>query len=348
MFKLLGNLFPSKTDKARADALLANGAPHDAQVPPPALIVDGAAPLRIDQYIGMHEGFPIMDWVSLNFWIDELPLPTLQAKAWSDIERAWLLHFRKALGPHFRLVESRNVLLLSGLEDKVARATLDYMERTLKRVVGTLDGIAQVPPWGRDILIVFDDEESYYRYVSYYYPDPGEYAVSGGMHINDGCSHYVTVKNDLHAIEPVIAHEMTHGTLGHLPLPLWLNEGIAVNTERRVAGTRATEYTPRELHQKHLHFWHEEELQQFWSGESFNRIDDGNLLSYDLARIIVEHLTQDWETFKRFVLAADNADGGAAAARRELGVDLGELVCALLEKMPSGAWAPDPKVWAEA
>ena len=31
-------------------------------------------------------------------------------------------------------------------------------------------------------------------------------------------------------------HEMTHGSVAHLPLPLWLNEGLAVNTERRLAG----------------------------------------------------------------------------------------------------------------
>jgi hypothetical protein len=343
MLNLLRTFFPGKTDASQ------RALPADlAQTPAPAIVIDGAAPLRIEQYIGMHEGFPIMDWVSLNFWIDELPQASLQAQAWAEVERAWLLHFRKALGPHFRLVESRKVALLSGLDEHLARTTLDYMERTLRRVATTLDGIAQVPPWGKDILIVFDDEESYYRYVSYYYPDPGEYARSGGMHINDGCSHFVSVRSDLQTIEPVIAHEMAHGILGHLPLPLWLNEGIAVNTEQRLAGVRASDYTPQELRQKHLQFWGEAQLQQFWSGESFNRIDDGNLLSYDLARIIVEHLARDWDSFKRFVLAADHADGGAAAARQELGLDLGDLVCSLLEKKPSGAWAPRPQAWAEA
>ncbi len=57
---------------------------------------------------------------------------------------------------------------------------------------------------------------------------------------------------------------------------------------------------------------------------------DGNLLSYDLARILVAYMAKDWEAFRRFVLAANMADGGAAAAREHLGADLGKLACALL------------------
>lgn len=154
------------------------------------------------------------------------------------------------------------------------------------------------------------------------------------MHIDAGCSHYATVKNDLRLIEPIIAHEMTHGCLGHLRLPAWLNEGLAVNVEQRIAPTPSA-HTPLQLHGKHAAFWGESEIQEFWAGKSFLRPDDGNLLSYALARLIVEQLSRDWEPFRRFVLAADSADAGAAAAKEHLGVDLGEFVCALLEKAPS-------------
>jgi hypothetical protein len=243
------------------------------------------------------------------------------------------------------LSESPNALLLSSLDANVARAALESMERTLSRVVRVLDGIAAVPPWGRDLLIVFDDAESHYRYVSCYYPDAGEFAFSSGMHINAGCSHHVTTRADLRSMEPIMAHEMTHGCLGHLPLPAWLNEGLAVNVERRIAGTGPAEFTPQQLHARHVGFWGEQEVQEFWSGKSFLRTDDGNMLSYDLARIIVEQTAKDWERFRRFVLAADSADAGAAAARDHLGIDLGEAVCALLEKAPSITWAPDPGAW---
>jgi hypothetical protein len=338
MFKLL-DLFTRKSCE--------NDQPspaHGGEAPPAEVAVDGAAPFHLARHITRHEGYPIVDWGAAQSWVGGLASIELQGRAWSAIERGWLLHFRERLGSHFRLGESRHAALLSSIETNVARATLDYMERTLQRVVKTLDGIAEVAPWGKDVLIVFDDDQSYYRYVSYYYPDAGEFAFSGGMHINAGCSHYVTVKNDLHVIEPVIAHEMTHGCVAHLPLPAWLNEGLAVNIEQRLVGARPT-HTPQQLRNKHLAFWREREMQEFWSGKSFLRTDDGNLLSYDLARLIVEQMAKNWDPFKRFVLAADGVDAGAAAARDHLGVDLGAFVCVLLERESSSAWVPNPSVW---
>lgn len=145
------------------------------------------------------------------------------------------------------------------------------------------------------------------------------------MHISHGCSHFVTMKADLLAIQPVIAHEMTHGCVGHLPLPAWLNEGIAVNTEQRLCPPPAPLYTPQQMHEKHVRFWGEEEIQQFWSGKSFLRDDEGNMLSYDLARIIVDQFSSDWEQFRRFAQAAHMADGGAAAAQEHLGIELGRV-----------------------
>lgn len=342
MLTLLRRLFSAAPPASRSA-----GTPSRLDQAPPSKIGAGAGPaLDLARHIGFHGGFPYMDWPRLLEWKDTLP-PERQAQAWLQAEQAWLLHFRDALGPHFRVDESEHALLLSSLEDKVVRATLAFMEKTLKRVTHTLDGIASMPAMGKDILIVLDDEDSYYRYVAAYYPDAGEFAFSGGMHIDAGCSHYVTVKGDLHAIEPVIAHEMTHGLLGHLPLPLWLNEGIAVNTEQRLTRVGESKHTPQELHRMHLAFWGEQELQQFWSGKSFQRMDDGNLLSYDLARILVGQLARDWESFRRFVLAADAEDAGNAAAQEHLGVGVGELACALLEREPSAAWNPDPASWKQ-
>jgi hypothetical protein len=312
----------------------------EASVPPTEIVLEGVPPFPLE--IKRNEGFALLEWGSVNQWVARIERPALQGAAWTAAEHAWLLHMRQALGNSFELLESDNAMLLSSLEPNVAVATLDYMERTLRRVVKVLDGIAVLPAMGKDLLIVFDDDESYYRYVSYYYPDAGEFAFSSGMYVNAGCGHYVTVKNDLRVIEPVVAHEMTHGCLGHLPLPTWLNEGLAVNVEQRLAPTPSA-HTPRELRDKHLSFWGVKEIQEFWSGASFLRTDDGNLLSYALARLIVEQVSTDWQAFKQFVLAANMTDAGAAAAKQYLNIDLGELVCALLEKSPSSAWSPVPK-----
>lgn len=316
-----------------------------AEAAPDEIALDGCEPFPLAKHLIPHHGFPVLDAKALDEWLQRaIPEPQRQ-RAWERCERAWCLHFRDALGPKFRYDEAETAVVISSLEERVARATLDYMQRTLRRVTKVLEGIAQVPSWGKDLLIVFDDEESYYHYVSYYYPEKGEFAFSGGMFIHGSSGHFVTVRADLRAIEPTIAHEMTHGVLGHLPLPLWLNEGIAVNTEARLAGRPPGLYTPEQMHARHQGFWGDEEIQQFWSGHSFGRTDDGNSLSYDLARIIVEQLGKDWEAFRRFVLAAHRDDGGEAAAHEHLGMGLGELAAALLEREFSAVWSPAPDGW---
>jgi hypothetical protein len=310
------------------------------QAPPKEIMIEGHAPFPIAAHPSLHRGLPVIDWSAVRSWADSIASDELQVGAWTSAEHAWLLHFRDALGLQYRVRLSGTAALLSPLDKNVADATLEYMNRTLKRVVSVLNGVAEAAPWGLDLLIVFENEEQYYDYVSYYYPEDGEYAFSGGMYINDGCGHFVTVQADLRSIEPVIAHEMTHACLSHLPLPLWLDEGLAVNTEQRLAGRSAGNDTPQEMRHKHLSFWGEEEIQEFWSGKSFGRTDDGNRFSYDLARIIVAQFVRDWGQFRNFVLAADWRDAGAAAATEHLGISLGEIASRFLEQSDAAVWEP--------
>lgn len=95
----------------------------------------------------------------------------------------------------------------------------------------------------------------------------------------------------------------------------------------------------------HLRFWNPATIQEFWAGASFHRTDDGHLLSYELARVVVEQMARDWEAFQAFVATAKRQDAGAAAAREALGVDLGAYVGALLQIDDSAGWAPHPAGW---
>lgn len=312
---------------------------------PATLMLKGVAPFPIQQYLKLHNSYPVADWDAIEDWMKKSVPEKRHAEAWTECERAWLLHFREALGSRFQLDEGPTAIVLSSLEPRASALMVAYMERSIKRIGAVLRGLAHVPEWGKDLLIIFDDVKQYYDYVSYYYPEKGEFAFSGGMYIHSGCSHFVTIKDDLRAIEPTIVHEMTHGCLGHLPIPAWVNEGIAVNTEHRLAGSGRPLYTPEQMHHKHLRFWGTAEIQEFWSGKSFLRTDDGNMLSYDLARILVEQFSRDWDRFEAFALAANLDDGGSAAAMDHLEIALGTAVAALLEKEPTSEWEPDPAKW---
>ncbi|SHN23936.1 hypothetical protein SAMN02787076_04356 [Rhizobacter sp. OV335] len=318
-----------------------------------------AAPLRLDapdvppfalqEHMGLVDGLPFMDWRAAHAWIDGIADESERQRATEQAQRAWLLHLRDAFGDHFRLYETEQAWVLSSLENRVVLATAAYVARTRERVSRVLGRLAGQAAQQRSIVLVMDHDEDYYAYVACYYPDQpadGEvFAFSGGMFVHAGCPHFLVKRADLTAIEPVIAHEMTHSALAHLHLPTWLDEGLAVNTEHRLTGTPRLIYTPHELQRMHERFWGEAEVQQFWSGRSFHRPDDGNLLSYELARILVRQLSRDWPLFERFALAVSQGDAGAGAAREVLGIELGSSVAALMHQPHALGWSPEPARW---
>jgi hypothetical protein len=314
---------------------------------PRVLTAPGVPPFALTEHIAAPNGFAIPDWRAVHEWLGTIADDRARRGARLQSHRAWLMHLHEGLGPHFWLYETDDAFVLSSLEEPVARAAGKYISQARRKVAQVLGGLAHFAEGEKSVLLVLDDETWYYHYIAIYYPEQGEFAFSGGMFIDAGCPHFVVPRGDLAAIEPVIAHELTHSALAHLKLPLWLDEGIAVNTERKIAPTGRGLYTPHEIHAKHLRFWGPAEIQQFWSGRSFARTDDGNLLSYELARAIVEQLARSWESFERFVKDARREDAGAAAAAEHLGVDLGAYVCALFDKADPATWSP-PRVEAQA
>jgi hypothetical protein len=307
---------------------------------PQEVTAPGRPALDVRSCLRDAHGWPIFDWVIIEVWLDGNADAAAKQAARLACQRAWLMHLRDRMGEYAWLHETDDVLLLSTAEPRGAKATADFVARTRQRVTRVLGPLATPQPGSKSILVVFDHEEDYYTYTAAYDHSEGELAFSGGMFIDAGCPHFVTRSEDLSRIEPVIAHELTHAALAHLQLPLWLDEGIAVNTEHRLTGARQGEHTPQELQAMHRRFWGEEEIQQFWTGESFRRPDDGNKLSYDLARIIVEQLAKTWEPFAAFVTNASREDAGAQAAREALGIELGAMVCALLQREADSSWEP--------
>lgn len=291
---------------------------------------------------GLVDGIPIIDWKALGTWAQSFQNQTEVHDARELGRRAWLLHLRDVMGAY--LAETEFCYILSTLEPKVAETMANYVWITRKRIAALLPGLAKFPSNEKSIVIVFDNQDDYYHYVSVYHREGQEYGASSGMFINHGCAHFVSVRDDLTEIEPVIAHELSHLALSYLQLPVWLDEGIAVNTEQQLTGARALIYTPQELHEKHLNHWNAESIQDYWSGRAFQK-SEGQLLSYELARISVSQLARNWKGFKKFVLAANRQDAGSAAAESVYSVSLGSFICALLQFDNESDWAPRPSDW---
>ena len=311
---------------------------------PAVIAVAGLPLLDIAAHLRSPEGLPLLSPPALRAWQAPLADEDLRRAADALARHAWLLHLRDALGPGYRLHETAEAWVLSPLPDRELLATVAHVRSTRHGVARVLGELARPSAGERAILLVLDDQEAYYRYVSGYYP-AGEFALSGGMFLNAGVPHFVTPRSELSAVEPTIAHEMTHAALSHLGLPRWIDEGLAVNAEHKLTRSSPHRFTPAQMRAKRDAFWTHDTIQQFWSGWSFLRGDDGNLLSYDLAQTMVAQLARDWTAFERFALAAGRDDGGAAAARDTLDVDLGALACLLLDRDLDVAWQPAPHAW---
>ena len=72
-----------------------------------------------------------------------------------------------------------------------------------------------------------------------------------------------------------------------------------MNTERRLCPRVRSRYTPQEVRDKFAHFWNEETIQEFWSGKSWRRPDEGNSLSYELATTFIGLAAANWQQFWR-------------------------------------------------
>lgn len=264
---------------------------------------------------------------------------------WTSAAHEWLEALNQKLGDHYAVTESTDFLLLSNLQARPSEVVLQTCQRMLARIGRSLGELAVDRGMGKYVVIVFEDADEYYGYVSNYYPDGGEYAMSSGMFIKAGYGHFVMPLEVMDAMEPVIAHELTHCLLQHLPIPAWLNEGLAVNTEHTIfpqlAAPSAQAYFPHEIAAQHTAYWNEDSIQAFWSGKSFLATDVGSSLSYDLAKKITSLAAGNERAFRAFVAAARMDDGGLAAAQH-LGYPIQNLVEAVLGE---GDWSPRPSTW---
>ncbi len=332
MNSLLRRWFGSENNRSKAPS---------ATVPTPIVELDGKS-VDIAATASWHEALPHPNWTKVYAWVEDFEEDRRET-AFLACERAWLGMLAQALGPAYRLFESDHALVVTGQPGNEAAAALDFVGSARRRVRRVLDGLAGEDT-GKEVLLSFADRESYSRYASYYCPNLDESMVSAGMFLHADREHFIVCGEKMWKIEPTIVHELTHAQLSHLRLPLWVNEGMAVNTEERLTGRGADAFEVKALEKKHAAYWTPESIQQFWNGKAYKGDGEGSKLAYDLGRLLVNGMCRDWAAFKRFAVAADAKDAGAAAAAEWLHVDIGEAVRHFLGAA-GGDLGPQPQSW---
>lgn len=204
-----------------------------------------------------------------------------------------------------------------------------------------LPGIADAEGDGPFVVVEFSDLDEFYRYITPTNAPESTHGLASGVFLDGGYGHFAFPVGELDAIEPIAVHELTHALMCHLPLPTWLNEGIAVNTEDALTGSWPFDMNAEQFG-KHVRFWTPDTAQEFWTGSAFSRPDEGQRLSYELARYAVQALSGDYNIFSEFVNRADFADGGEQAA---IDVYEGSLGGLLEQFFGPGDWSPRPEDW---
>jgi hypothetical protein len=278
--------------------------------------------------------FPIPDWQVVEQQAGELPAGADQREFWIERGRDWVHLLRKSLNPSYIGYESAHFWLISSQSDTASRRIISWLETTRAKVVKALG--LDVAHHDKCPVLVTHDLETYYAYVAAYMPDD-ENALSGGMYINQGYGHFVFTYLDMGQAEAVLAHELTHSLVSHLPLPAWLNEGVAQICEQAATGRDPANYD--EIKDTLGTYWTADTIQDLWSGRGFNRQDEGQLQSYHLAKVLTHMLTGDRPRFLAFLHAAHFSDAGASALLKHFDLSLAELVT---DYLGAGDWNPVP------
>ncbi len=297
---------------------------------------------QVEGAFSFEEGYSRPDWPLISKTIRQRVTGSFDLEtAWNEVARQWVWQLRSNLGGNYRVKESQRFILLTGLEDPKAEINiLSFAECTLGQIRERLQGAAWNSGHGKHVILLFTDDDDYYQYVSYFHRD-GIHPASGGCLISKGYVH-IAAPYEPFGLRQILAHELTHNCLVHLPLPLWLNEAMAKMFERAVASTRHP-VLDHEREERHLAFWTRENIQEFWAGVSFKKPGDSNHLSYNLAEIVLTLLQEqngDWVTFLN---TAHWRDAGQTAAIECLGVDLGNVLSTFLG---GGDWRPRRKAIA--
>jgi hypothetical protein len=231
---------------------------------------------------------------------------------------------------------------MSALDKRAAANVLDFAERARRGIERALAGLANTGGLGPHVILVFENDAEYYEYIAPYYP-AGHYAVSTGVYLDEGYGPFALPRREPALLEPVVAHELTHALLSHLPLPRWVDEGVAVNLESVLCPRSARRLELNWL-ERHKRWWNSKSVQLYWSGRAFHIPVKLAELSYELAWVWVRSLAEDYETFRAFALEASSHDAGQASAIKHLGGRLGHQFEAFLGQ---GEWDPDPSRWDE-
>lgn len=276
--------------------------------------------------------FPLPDWDAITGIVEADEAGSNLDTAWAEVALRWMGHVATALGPAYLIHQSKNFFVVSQAGPARMREILRFLEDCHDGILRSLPFIERGKLFGKCPVIVFAKVDDFYEYLAGFLDEEeGDFGAVGGVYLNRGYGHFAMPSERLESYQATMCHELCHAFLSPFALPLWLDEAITGEIEHRIVGGNPY-VLDRETVREHREYWDDERLDGFWSGDSFWFADDGQRLSYHLARYLFHSLTNHStpETMSRFIGSASQDDAGHSAALEIFGVDLEEVLSGLL------------------
>jgi hypothetical protein len=294
----------------------------------------------LGEVVFVTEGYPYPDWKKVWEYVNQHVSRSAWNDAWREAVLQWLEIFRTVFKPNYFLSESDNFFLVSHLMKDEREDILAFVEKARQKIQTELRGVNLKETFGKHVILLFEQIDDYYRYISYFYPE-GTHALSWGVFLNKGYAHIAIPFYDSRNTRAVLTHELAHNALLTLPIPRWLNEGVAKIFESQISKIQGTGFDfDMDMAERHHAYWTPENIQAFWSGQAFLS-PDSTELSYSLANILINLIAEEKGDFKFFLQNAHYSDSGEAAFSKVYRKSLGQIAGIFLG---DGEWNPKPEV----
>lgn len=302
--------------------------------------------IDVQSILRWRGGIPHPDWGLVETWIDKYARDGEAPAVWNDVLQGWLEELGGSLGNGFLVHESTSCFLLSDVSERTATLVLQRAEFFRGELLARLAGLANFDLPGKIVIIAPQWKLDYARYLSSLGIE-GDIEGSAGMQIRDGYQRIAMYGETGDALDPTVAHEMTHLALHDRKMPQWIEEGIAQMVEHDLSGQNLLVVDGR-MANRHKRYWREFGIDSFWYGEGFSTEGEVKVLSYQLAEILMRVLFEDhrprwfgWDSSRvrkliAFLKEARVEDAGEAAGRQHLGKGLQQIAGIFLGPGPWG------------
>jgi len=163
----------------------------------------------LEAAFSFEEGFSRPNWQLIGNHIEQMVESEDLNKAWTQVAWQWAVRLKGDLGGDYQVTESTECILLSTANDKSGGRLLGIAERAAGMIPERLGAAAYSGGYGKHLLLLFEDEDDYYQYISYFYPD-GNHPASCGVFLHDYYQHIAIYNLGEIETAQTITHELSH------------------------------------------------------------------------------------------------------------------------------------------